>query len=99
MTRYTVDELDERLCKLLKSAEEISPCADVNVALKVADALEAKGYLFQLKDMCPKSMSDSLWRAVFSINDAEFTAESSWPAIAVCEAAATALDNNGSLLN
>ncbi len=92
MQEYSMDELDKRLGQLLDSELPASPTSDVNAALLVADLLESNGYTFQLKDMCPKSLCDNLWRAVFTYKDEEFVADNSESAFAICAAAVAALE-------
>ena len=91
MPKYSLDELDRRLGAYLAPELPERPSSDVNLALRVAGLLESKGYSFQLKDLCPKSLSESLWQAVFSAGDARFVAEDCRSAVAVCTAALAAL--------
>jgi hypothetical protein len=53
--------------------------------------LETKGFAFQLKDMCPKSLIETNWRATFLKDGATFSAENPQSALAVCMAAVDAL--------
>ena len=92
MPKYDLDELDRRLGAYLAPELPKCPSSDVNLALRVAGIMEARGYSFQLKDLCPKSLSESLWQAVFSHDDARFVAEDCRCAVAVCAAALEALD-------
>lgn len=92
MPKYSLDELDRRLGQFIDPELPVSPTSDVNVALQVANLLESKGYSFRLKDMCPTSLSDCLWRATFTNNEAEFSAENSQSAIAIGTAALAALE-------
>lgn len=92
MPKQNLDELDQRLGEYLAPELPKHPSSDVNLALRVAGLLEARGYSFQLKDLCPKSLSESLWRAVFTAGDARFEAEDCRSAVAVCTAALAALD-------
>ena len=92
MPEYTLDELDQRLGEYLAPELPEHPSSDVNLALRVAGLLEARGYSFRLKDLCPKSLSESLWQAVFTDGDTRFAAEDCRSAVAVCTAALAALD-------
>ncbi len=93
MPKYSLDELDNRLGQFLDPELPVRPTSDVNVALQVANLLESKGYSFRLKDMCPNSLSECLWRASFTNDEAEFAAENSQSAIAIGTAALAALES------
>ncbi|EGB16004.1 hypothetical protein DND132_2801 [Pseudodesulfovibrio mercurii] len=90
MPAYSIETLNGLLEELLDLPARTSPAADVNAALRVADRLESDGYVFSLKDLCPRSM-DSLWRASFRLGDREFSAEDARSAPAICAAAVAAL--------
>lgn len=92
MPNYSLDELDQRLGNFLAPELPERPSSDVNLALRVAGLLESRGYSFQLTDMCPKSLSQSLWQASFSTGDMQFAAEDAQSAIAICSAALAALE-------
>jgi len=92
MRQPTTMELDRRIERFLDCALPDRPTADIGVALKVADFMESKGYGFQLKDMCPHSLDQAMWKAVFIAADAEFAAEDAQGAVAICAAAAAALE-------
>ncbi len=91
MSDYTIQEIEGELVQLIESGLPDHPAADVNAALQVANLLEDKGYAFAMKDLCPKSMYDSMWRAVFSKDGDDFSSENSESAVAVCAAAIAAL--------
>ena len=92
MDHFNTEELDRRIEGFLDLELPDRPTADISVALKVADFMETKGYSFLMKDMCPKSLDQCLWQAVFTAEDAKFSAEDSRPAVAICAAAAAALE-------
>ncbi|MEF2232313.1 MAG: hypothetical protein V3571_15380 [Pseudodesulfovibrio sp.] len=92
MRRYDNEELDRRIQELIGSDFPDRPTSDISIALRVADFMESRGYTFRMTDQCPKSLSDCLWRAVFIASDAEYVAEDSRPAVAVCAAAVAALE-------
>ncbi|WP_243546413.1 hypothetical protein [Pseudodesulfovibrio tunisiensis] len=85
--------LEEQLEQCLGPEMPEHPTADIHVALRVAEIMEARGYAFKLKDLCPKSLTDSMWKASFSRNETEFASESSDAACALCAAAVAALQN------
>lgn len=92
MTHYSTEELDQRIEQLLDCTLPDRPTADINVALKVADLMESRGYNFQIQDMCPKSLHETLWKAVFASQNSEYVAEAPQSAVAICTAAVAALD-------
>ncbi|MBG0790298.1 MAG: hypothetical protein H0S80_07370 [Desulfovibrionaceae bacterium] len=96
MDQHDTGELDRRIEEFLGQTLPERPTADLSAALKVADFMEAKGYSFKMQDMCPKSLNQCLWRAVFAAEGTEFAAEDSRPAVAICAAAAAALETNES---
>ena len=92
MRQYTTDELDQQIKQFVDFELPDRPTADISVALKVADFMESKEYGFQLTDMCPKCLNESMWKAAFMTSDAEFVAENGSAAVAICTAAAAALE-------
>ncbi len=66
---------------------------DIHAALELSEILEAKGFSFQLKDLCPKSMNKTQWRAIFHKNGQKFSADDPQSSVAVCAAAVDALTN------
>ncbi|NDV18321.1 hypothetical protein GO013_02680 [Pseudodesulfovibrio sp. JC047] len=93
MSQPTFSDIESKLHSLLGEAIPATPISNVNEGLRVADALEAKGYSFALKDLCAKSLSDSSWRATFSLNGQDAMAENADAAVAICVAALAALEN------
>ncbi len=91
MSEYTMEELDTALAQVLGAPLPGKPSANVNDALQVADLLESKGFTFRLKDLRPKSISENLWGAAFTMGEKVFTAENSQSSVAICRAALAAL--------
>ena len=91
MSESAVEHLEEQLRQLLGDAVPNQAVHNINAAMELAGMLEDKGFTFQLKDMCPKSMTDTNWRAAFLKDDAQFSAENPQPSAAVCMAALGAL--------
>ena len=92
MRQYTTEELDRTIDRFLDFDLTDRPTADIGVALRVADFMESKGYAFQLTDMCPNSLHESMWKASFKTSGAEFAAEDGSAAVAICTATAAALE-------
>jgi hypothetical protein len=92
MRQYDSEELDKRIKEFTGHEFPDRPTSDISVALRVADFMESRGYTFRMTDECPKSLSDCLWRAVFTASNAEYAAEDSRPGVAVCAAAVAALE-------
>ena len=88
------ERVEEKLRQQLGPALPDQAVNDVHAALALAGSLEGRGLWFSLKDLCPKSMTRSLWRAVFSTGDKQFSADHASPALAVCAAALSALENS-----
>lgn len=85
-------ELNHRLEQLLDWEGETPPTADIAAGLRVADLMEARGYGFSLTDLHPDDPGRALWRAVFIASDREHAAEDPEGAVAICAAAAEALE-------
>lgn len=83
-------DVERKLSEHMGDGLPENPASDVGAALQVADRLEAEGFAFVLRDMCPKSL-DSLWRAVFSRDGVDCAVEHPQSALAVCAAAVAAL--------
>jgi hypothetical protein len=66
---------------------------DIHAALELSEILEAKGFSFQLKDLYPKSMDKTKWRAIFHKNGKKFSADDPQSSVAVCAAAVDSLTN------
>lgn len=93
MSESTPETLESQLKTLIGTECSPHPAQDVNAALQVAEQLKSKGFSFSLKDMCPKSLCETQWRAVFQKGDEEFMAENTRSEIAICAAAVKALIN------
>ncbi|MGM0655777.1 MAG: hypothetical protein ACQETR_10730 [Thermodesulfobacteriota bacterium] len=91
MSESAVEILEEKLKELLGEALPDQAVYNINAAMELAGILETRGFTFQLKDMCPKSMTETNWRATFLKEDAVFSAENSQSSVAVCMAAVDAL--------
>ena len=91
MSESTVEILEEKLTQLLGESVPDQAVYNINAAMELAGILETKGFTFQLKDMCPKSLIDTNWRATFLKDGRKFSAENSQSALAVCMAAVEAL--------
>ncbi len=91
MPTYTVEELERDLESLLGETCPEGAARDINAALQVSDLIQGKGFSFAMKDCCPKSMTDTRWRAIFSRGDDAFAVEHESSALAVCAAAVAAL--------
>lgn len=92
MPEYSLEDLNKKLAGYLDFELSDAPTTDINTALQISEFMESKGYGFRLKDLCPKSLTESSWRAIFTHGDTEFTAENTESAIAVCSAALAALE-------
>nr|WP_321397765.1 hypothetical protein [uncultured Desulfobacter sp.] len=91
MSESAVENLEEQLKQLLGESVPDQAVYNINAAMELASTLESKGFTFQLKDMCPKSLIETNWRATFLNEGATFSAENSQSAQAVCMAAVDAL--------
>ena len=91
MSEYTVEHLEEQLKQFLGESVPEQAVYNINAAMELAGILETKGFTFQLKDMCPKSMTQTNWRATFLKQDNSFSAENPQSATAVCMAAVDAV--------
>lgn len=89
------ESIPERLEKQLKyhlgEAFPTHAAYDIHAALKLSEILEAKGFSFQLKDLCPKSMNETKWHAIFLKDGEKFSADDPQSSVAVCTAAVDAL--------
>ena len=93
MSESAVEILEEQLKQLLGKSVPDQAVYNINAAMELAGILETKGFTFQLKDMCPKSMTETNWRATFLKDDAVFSVENPQSSVAVCMAAVDALRN------
>ena len=91
MSGSAVKNLEEQLKQLLGESVPGQAVYNINAAMELAGILETKGFTFQLKDMCPKSLIETNWRAAFSKEEAIFSAEDPQSSVAVCMAAVDAL--------
>jgi len=91
----TKNGIDSRIAKLMGEKEARAYCMDVNAALEAAQKMEQRGFFFQLKDLRPKKINESLWRAALRTpSGAEFAAQDENPALAICLAVLKAADAN-----
>ena len=65
MSESVVETIEEQLKQLLGESVPDQAVYNINAAMELAGILETKGFTFQLKDMCPKSMTETNWRATF----------------------------------
>jgi hypothetical protein len=91
MSEPILGRLEKQLKQYLGQAVPFHVAHDIHAALELANILETKGFSFQLKDLCPKSMNESLWRAIFIKDGEEFSADNPQSSVAVCTAAIGAL--------
>ena len=91
MSESIPEILEKQLKQHLGEAVPTRAAYDIHAALELSELLEAKGFSFQLKDLCPKSMSETRWRAVFIKDDKKFSADDPQSSVAVCTAAVNAL--------
>lgn len=91
MSGSAVENLEEQLKQFLGESVPGQAVHNINAAMELAGILETKGFTFQLKDMCPKSLIETNWRAAFFKEDAVFSAEDPQSSVAVCMAAVDAL--------
>lgn len=94
MSELTIQELEKKVSQLIKADLPAHPAQDLNAALQVAEHVETLGFTFALRDMCPKSMCETRWRATFSSGDMKFMAEDTEAPVAVCTAITKALRSN-----
>ncbi|BBD08801.1 hypothetical protein [Desulfovibrio ferrophilus] len=88
-----IEKVEKQLQQVFGDEMPANPTKDISAALQLAECLEAKGFSFAMKDCCPKSLDDSLWRAVFSKDETKFMAEDAQSAVAICVAAVDALSS------
>ena len=94
MSESTPEKLEKKLKECLGKAVPAHAADNINAALDLAKIIEAQGFLFRLKDLCPKSMNETRWRAVFSKDGDQFSADHPRSSMAVCIAAVDALTAN-----
>ncbi|WP_319550093.1 hypothetical protein [Desulfogranum marinum] len=93
MSETIFERLEQQLKQLLDEAIPTHVTDNINSALELVTVMEARGFSFQLKDACPKSLTDSLWCANFLKNGENFSAEYPLAPVAICAAAIGALTN------
>ncbi len=91
MPESNLEILETQLKTLFKEEIPDKAVYDIHAAMEVAEILEAKGFSFKLKDLYPKSMTETGWQAVFSKDGVSFSAEDSQASVAVCMAAVGAV--------
>lgn len=91
MSEPAAENLEKQLKQLLGDSVPKQAVYNINAAMELAGILETKGFTFQLKDMCPKSLTQTSWRANFLKQDMIFSAENPQSSVAVCMAAVDAL--------
>ncbi|CCO23169.1 hypothetical protein [Maridesulfovibrio hydrothermalis] len=93
MAEYTIETLEEALTKHLGDELPENALSDIHQAIKIAEHLETRGYTFELKDLSRGSMTETNWRAILVKDGKDFAGESDHAALAVCVAAADALES------
>jgi len=93
MSESIPDSLEKQLKQLLGKTVPIQAVHEIHGALELSTILEAKGFSFGLKDLCPKSLTDTQWRAIFTKDGKTFSADDPQSSMAICRAAAEALTN------
>ncbi len=91
MSQLLLEKLEKALKQCLGDEVPANVVHDIHAALELSEILERKGFVFQLKDLCPKSQYETQWRAVFSKDGKKFLADDSQSSVAVCMAAVDAL--------
>lgn len=94
MSESAEKNLEKQLKQFLGESLPDQAVYNINAAMALAGILEARGFTFQLKDMCPKSMTQTNWRATFIKSDSIFSAEDPQSSVAVCMAAVDALSTS-----
>jgi hypothetical protein len=90
----SIPELQEKQLKhYLGEAVPTHAAHDIHAAPELSAILEAKGFSFQLKDLCPRSINETQWRAIFIKDGQEFLADNAQSSVAVRTAAVGALTN------
>jgi len=94
MSKSILERLEKQLKQTLGEAVPTNAAYDIHAALELAEILETKGFFFQLKDLFPKSPTETQWRAIFFKDDEKFSADDPQSSMAVCMAALDALTNH-----
>ncbi len=87
MPESRLETLEKQLKQLFGDAVPHQAVYDIHAAMELAEVLEGKGFNFQLKDLFPKSMTQTGWQASFSRDGMTFSADDSQSSVAVCMAA------------
>lgn len=93
MSKSILEQLEKQLEQLLGEAFPNQAVYDIHAAMELAVILETKGFTFQLKDLCPKSLNETAWRAIFFKENITSFADDPEASVAVCKAAVAALAN------
>ncbi|MCP4722959.1 MAG: hypothetical protein GY860_26195 [Desulfobacteraceae bacterium] len=93
MSESIPEILEKQLKQHLGEAVPTNAAYDINAALELSEIMEAKGFAFQLKDLCPKSPNETQWCAIFLKDGEKFSADDPQSSVAVCTAAVDALTN------
>jgi len=93
MSESIPEILEKQLKQHLGEAVPTHAAYDIHAALELSEIMEAKGFSFQLKDLCPKSLNKTQWRAIFLKDGEKFLADDPQSSVAVCTAAVDALTN------
>jgi hypothetical protein len=93
MSKSIPVQLEKQLEQFLGKAVPNQAVYDIHAAMELAGILETKGFTFKLKDLCPKSLNKTAWRAIFFKGNTTFTADDPESSVAVCKAAVDALAN------
>ncbi len=96
MSESIPEILEKQLKRHLGEAVPTQAAYNINAALELSKIIEAKGFSFQLKDLCPKSLSETQWRAIFIRDGEKFSADDPQSSVAVCTAAVDALTHQQS---
>jgi hypothetical protein len=91
MSKSILEQLEKQLKKFLGEAVPNQAVYDIHAAMELAMILETKGFTFQLKDLCPKSMDETAWRAIFFKDKVAFATDHPESSVSVCKAAVDAL--------
>ncbi|MBU1002425.1 MAG: hypothetical protein KKE73_07870 [Proteobacteria bacterium] len=91
MSEQRINDIAKQLEPLLGLEISARSVRDINAALQVAELLKSRGFSFEMKDCCPRSMNDTLWRAIFAKDEMKYMAEDVDSAVAICVAAIDAL--------
>lgn len=96
MSESIPERLEKQLKQHLGEAVPIHAAYDIHAALELSAILESKGFSFQLKDLCPKNMNETQWRAIFHKDGKKFSTDDPQSSVAICAAAIEALTNQQS---